>query len=197
MSNKPFRQIPGAKPLVQNDIITLIAYLPSFFSAEECRKICALADAEKQHIGNIGRGLSADIRKSEVSYVFPTEHSRWVFDKLEHILLDLNSDYKFDLNGFHEGFQVAEYSAPGGHYSWHNDIGTGQFSTRKLSMSVQLSDVGDYEGGELQFADSTQPAPKEIGSLIVFPSFLTHRVKPVTAGTRKSMVSWVSGPAFK
>ena len=197
MSTKSIREIPGAKPLVKNDIITLIAYLPAYFSAEECRKIGLLADAEKLHDGHIGKGISASIRESKVSYVNPAEDSRWIFDKLEHILLDLNGDYKFELNGFHEGFQVAEYSAPGGHYTWHNDIGTGQFSTRKLSMSVQLSDAGDYEGGELQFADSAAFAPKEVGSLIVFPSFLTHRVKPVTAGTRKSMVSWVSGPAFK
>jgi PKHD-type hydroxylase len=197
MSSKTFREIPGAKPLVQNDVITLIAYLPGFFTADECHKIGQLADAEQQHDGHIGKGVSDQIRESKVSYVNPTDDSQWIFDKLEVILLDLNGDYKFDLNGFHEGFQVARYSAPAGHYTWHNDIGTGTFSTRKLSMSVQLSDVGDYEGGELQFADSTQPAPKEIGSLIVFPSFLTHRVKPVTSGERKSMVSWVSGPAFK
>lgn len=197
MSTKTIREIPGAKPLVQNDIITLIAYLPGFFTAEECHKIAKLADAEKTHSGHIGKGVHDQIRQSEVSYVNPAEDSQWVFDKLEHILLDLNGDYKFELSGFHEGFQVAEYTAPGGHYTWHNDIGTGAFCTRKLSMSVQLSDVGDYEGGELQFADSTQPAPKQIGSLIVFPSFLTHRVKPVTSGMRKSMVSWISGPAFK
>jgi len=197
MSEIPFREIPGAKPLVRNDVIALIAYLPGFFTADECRRIGELADAEKQHDGHIGKGVSGQIRQSRVSYVNPSDNSRWVFDKLEKILLDLNGDYKFELNGFREGFQVAEYSAPGGHYTWHNDIGTGAFSTRKLSMSVQLSDAGDYEGGELQFADSTQPGPKEIGSLIVFPSFLTHRVKPVTSGTRKSMVSWVSGPAFR
>jgi PKHD-type hydroxylase len=197
MTTKSIRVLPDAKPLVQNDIITMIAYLPSFFTADECHRISDLADSETQHDGHIGKGIHNQIRESKVSYVNPAESSKWIFDKLEHILLDLNGDYKFELSGFHEGFQVAEYSAPGGHYTWHNDIGTGAFSTRKLSMSVQLSDVGDYEGGELQFADSTSPAPKEIGSLIVFPSFLTHRVKPVTSGKRKSMVSWISGPAFK
>jgi len=197
MTKKSIRVLPDAKPLVQNDIIALIAYLPSFFTADECHRICELADAETEHDGYIGKGANNQIRQSKVCYVNPAESSKWIFDKLEHILLDLNGNYKFELNGFHEGFQVAEYSAPGGHYTWHNDIGTGEFSTRKLSMSVQLSDVGDYEGGELQFADSTDLAPKEIGSLIVFPSFLTHRVKPVTSGKRQSMVSWVSGPAFR
>ena len=197
MLTKSFRELPNAKALLQNDTIALIAYLPGHFSAEECRKISMLADVETQHDSHIGRGADVQIRKSKVSYVMPTEKSFWVFDKLEHILLDLNNEYKFELHEFHEGFQVAEYLAPGGHYSWHNDIGTGKFSTRKLSMTVQLSEASDYEGGELEFSDSTAPAPKEIGSLIVFPSYLTHRVNPVTSGLRKSLVSWVSGPAFK
>lgn len=197
MSKKPYRELPGAKPLIQNNTLVLIAYLPMYFSSEECRKIITLADSETTHDGRIGRGTDNQIRKSEVSYVNPTDDSCWVFDKLEHILLELNEEYKFDLNGFHEGFQVAKYTAPGGHYAWHNDIGTGDFSTRKLSMSVQLSEAGDYEGGDLEFADSTALAPREIGSLIVFPSYLPHRVHPVTRGVRKSMVSWVAGPAFK
>ena len=197
MSKIPFREIPNAKPLVQNDIIGLIAYLPSYFSADECRRICALADEVKKHDGRIGKGENDEIRNSKVSYLSPNDGSNWIFNKLEHILLDLNKDYKFELNGFREGLQIAEYEAPSGHYTWHNDIGTGEFSTRKLSLSIQLSDGSEYEGGELEFADSTAPAPKEIGSLIAFPAFLTHRVKPVTSGMRKSLVSWISGPAFK
>ncbi|MHC4960987.1 MAG: 2OG-Fe(II) oxygenase [Planctomycetota bacterium] len=191
------RELPDAKPVVENDIITLIAFLPGFFSTQECHNITMLGAAENQYDGHVGKGVSSTIRNSKVSYVNPGKNSNWVFDKLEKILLELNGNYKFELNGFREGFQVAEYAAPGGHYSWHNDIGTGLFSTRKLSMSIQLSGADDYEGGELQFADSTAPAPKEIGSLIVFPSYLAHRVKPVTSGIRKSMVSWVSGPAFR
>ena len=35
------------------------------------------------------------------------------------------------------------------------------------------------------------------GSIIVFPSFFTHRVAPVTKGTRLSLVAWVSGPLFR
>lgn len=190
-------EFPDAKPLVENEYLVLIAYLPGHFSAEECRRIIEVADAQTKHDGQIGRGENAQIRESKVSYVGPDEKSQWVFDRLEEIILDLNNEYKFELSGFQESLQVAEYASPGGHYSWHSDIGTGKFSNRKLSMSVQLSDASDYEGGELEFLDSAAPAPKEIGSLIVFPSYLQHRVKPVTSGVRKSMVCWVAGPAFK
>ncbi|MDH3612092.1 MAG: 2OG-Fe(II) oxygenase [Gammaproteobacteria bacterium] len=191
------REFPNARPMVENVYLSLIAYLPKHFSAEECHKIVGLANAEEKSEGQIGRGQDLQIRDSKVSYIKVGDESAWIYEKLEQILFDLNKEYKFELNGFHEGLQIAEYTSPGGHYTWHNDLGAGIFSARKLSMSVQLSDTGDYEGGELEFMDSSAPAPKEIGSLIVFPSYLQHRVKPVASGLRRSLVCWASGPAFK
>jgi len=32
--------------------------------------------------------------------------------------------------------------------------------------------------------------------LLIFPSYLWHRVTPVTKGIRKSLVAWVIGPQF-
>ncbi len=197
MSSEFVREFPNARPMIENVYLSLIAYLPRHFSAEECRKMATLADPETIHDGQIGRGQNTEIRDSTVSYVKVYEDSLWVYEKLEKILFELNREYKFELNGFHEGLQIAEYRPPGGHYVWHNDFGPGIFSTRKLSMSVQLSDADEYEGGELEFMDSSEPAPKDIGSLIVFPSYMQHRVKPVTSGVRRSLVAWVSGPAFK
>ena len=197
MTAEFFREFPNSRPLVENVYLSLIAYLPKHFSAEECQKIVALSDYEEKLDGEIGRGQDDKIRDSKVSYIKVVDESLWIYEKLEQILFELNREYKFELNGFHEGLQIAEYTSPGGHYTWHNDLGAGIFSARKLSISVQLSDTDDYEGGELEFMESTEPAPKEIGSLIVFPSYHQHRVKPVTSGLRRSMVCWASGPAFK
>ena len=60
---------------------------------------------------------------------------------------------------------------------------------------MQLSDPADYDGGELELKNSTRTlvAPRAQGTLIVFPSFLLHRVAPVTRGTRRSLVGWASG----
>ena len=81
---------------------------------------------------------------------------------------------------------------------------------RKLSMTCQLTDGSEYTGGELEF-DFRNYDPhmrdeskhriqcKEIlpkGSIIVFPSFVWHRVKPVTSGTRYSLVVWNIGNPF-
>jgi PKHD-type hydroxylase len=82
---------------------------------------------------------------------------------------------------------------------------------RKLSMTCQLTDGSEYQGGELEF-DFRNYDPhmrdeskhlrqaKEIlpkGSIIVFPSFVWHRVKPVTKGVRYSLVMWNLGYPFK
>jgi len=38
---------------------------------------------------------------------------------------------------------------------------------------------------------------KSQGSLVIFPSFVQHRVKPVTKGTRYSLVIWSLGQPYK
>jgi predicted 2-oxoglutarate/Fe(II)-dependent dioxygenase YbiX len=35
------------------------------------------------------------------------------------------------------------------------------------------------------------------GSIVVFPSHVWHRVKPITSGERKSLVIWNLGKPFK
>jgi len=110
--------------------------------------------------------------------------------------------WKFDIDSGWENFQYTEYrSDTKGHYDWHVDIGPTFASYRKLSMVIQLSNPEEYEGGDLQLFDPIasdenfpyKSVPKKKGSIIVFPSFLPHRVTPVTGGIRKSLVWWVGG----
>ena len=35
-----------------------------------------------------------------------------------------------------------------------------------------------------------------IGTAIVFPSFMRHKVAPVTKGRRRSLVGWFLGPLY-
>lgn len=90
-----------------------------------------------------------------------------------------------------------------GKYDWHFDLlMTNPYPyDRKVSFILQLSDPEDYEGGNLEFQD---PYPllmnedvNKKGSVILFPSFIPHRVTPVISGTRHSLVSWVEGPKFR
>jgi PKHD-type hydroxylase len=72
---------------------------------------------------------------------------------------------------------------------------------RKLSMTIQLSEPNEYEGGEFEidpeFGVLDQAVIKQRGTVLVFPSFLRHRVAPVTSGIRRSLVCWAEGPKFR
>jgi len=97
-----------------------------------------------------------------------------------------------------EDVQVGRYTE-GSFYDWHRDSGTprdnGQI--RKLSIVMALSDPDSYEGGDFEFEeDYLQLNRFGQGDIIVFPSYLRHRVTPVTAGVRYSAVGWCIGPTF-
>jgi PKHD-type hydroxylase len=72
-------------------------------------------------------------------------------------------------------------------------------ANRKISVVVQLSDPSDYTGGELNLngGNGIITAPKEKNTVIIFPSFVLHRVTPVLTGIRKSLVTWVAGPPLR
>ena len=49
--------------------------------------------------------------------------------------------------------------------------------------------------------DTNQKPPRESlrkkGTVLVFPSFMRHKVEPVTKGIRKSLVAWIEGPHWR
>jgi PKHD-type hydroxylase len=109
--------------------------------------------------------------------------------------------FGFDISLIRD-IQFTEYNADvNAKYDWHIDTfwGNSKPFDRKISVVVQLSDPNDYEGGEFEL-DRAYEQPvgfEERGSIFVFPSFLHHRVTPVTKGTRYSLVSWIEGKNFK
>lgn len=186
----------------RNDLVAQFASIKGCFSKQECERIVQLGKSLKPIAGHISVGAQANawdtqelIRKSVVRYLPPSDKTEWIFAKMEKLVEFVNQQFRYDLHGF-EMFQYASYT-DGGHYDWHIDLGPGQESTRKLSLSVQLSDPADYEGGQLEFMAASGASEISQGAAIVFPSFLGHRVTPVTRGTRHAIVAWVHGPAFR
>ena len=168
----------------------------------------------------------ADLKKDRNSKVkwYPLDH--WIVPKLCEIASKINNEeYMFDVTNL-QCPQFTEYKK-GQHYTWHTDgpgcchnsarkssvlhksdalhytqqtnlLGT----VRKISISAILND--DYKGGELQFRTLSPTGQLEessvackTGDIIVFPSYLHHRVKPITKGVRYSIVAWYGGPPFK
>lgn len=177
------------------------AYRQAVFTKEECEKIIALGESLIPKTATIisPDNTNISIRDSKISWISPTDESRWIFERLTESITYLNNQYfKFDLFGLFEGLQFTKYEAPGGHYITHTDkMVNGPM--RKLSITLQLSDPNDYEGGEVDLIYTHQPVTmsKDQGYLVMFPSYVLHQVKPITKGTRYSLVCWVSGPPFK
>jgi PKHD-type hydroxylase len=180
-----------------------------YFSSEVCANIVSLAKnipAKQAVIGFNDPKISQEVRRSKVRWIERHHQDlRWVMEETEHLIHTANRNaFGVDITKLFE-LQFTEYSGEDkGHYDWHNDVNWDDFKTthRKLSVVVQLSSPTDYEGGafEMQTLHLEPPKPeplKKQGTVLVFPSFLQHKVNPVTSGTRHSLVGWMEGPKWR
>ena len=128
-----------------------------------------------------------------------------VIDMLWHYAdLANRESFGFDISSMYDVQYTVYDGVDEDHYDWHHDTfwaGPTAFD-RKVSLSIQLTDPSEYEGGDLEFAEMKEgtydkDAWKGKGTVIAFPSVIRHRVTPVTSGVRKSLVAWVEGPKFR
>ena len=199
---KPFRYLPNVKRKDLNYEFADYSWFENCFSEEEVEKIKACWNPDEirdAQVNNAGNDIDRkDLRKSDIIFLKPGEHD-WIYDRLAQAALQANANrYKYDVKGFQTELQLAKYH-DGGFFDWHMDFGSGDISNRKLSITVQLSDPEEYEGGDLQFMinQNAVTAPKKKGTAVIFPSFGLHRVMPVTSGSRFSIVGWIGGPPYR
>ena len=179
------------------DQTNLYAFWNNAFSKEECQTIINIAKDKGLIKGTTKE--ESDVRDSKISWLYPVDGMDWVFRRVTDITLNLNERFfKFDLFGLNEGFQFTNYEAPSGKYGKHVDRGM-NMAVRKLSISIQLTNPEEYEGGELYLYNDDKGTlmNKTQGTLILFPSYVLHEVMPVTKGERNSLVTWVTGTQFK
>lgn len=136
-----------------------------------------------------------EIRDATIYYI--DEKQTRLYQILNKIAFSANKYFKYDINGI-EKAQIIHYKAPSNGYEYHIDIGPdGTAAHRKISMSLLLNE--EYEGGEICFRSSEKESctrPK-MGEVVLFSSFLSHKVKPVTKGDRYVVVAWFNGPPFR
>ena len=183
---------------------------------EEVSKIIKLASElpveRATTIGSDGEAIEGNdpegVRSSMVKWVPQNRDWDWLYKRLIGFAEEANNNlWQFDLHSAPEQIQYTEYYAhENGHYGWHQDIGPGELpSRRKVSITIQLSDSDEYEGGELQITSGGDTSndwgattcPRGRGVAVLFPSYMMHRVSPVNKGTRRSLVLWVGGSHYK
>jgi PKHD-type hydroxylase len=175
-------------------------YYCNIFDSEQIEKIIEISKKYTILDANVSGTINHDYRKTNICWMPFNEETKFIYDKITYYAKDANKKmWNFNIPFLKEKIQFSVYEAEQqGHYDWHMDIGGGKGSTRKMSMSIQLSDPKDYKGGELEFMlhRNIHKAPQNKGDVIFFPSYLMHRVKKVTEGTRYSLVFWFHGPPF-
>lgn len=173
------------------------------FTEEEIDRIVEYCDKQETQPGTTFGTNPEKYRLSKVKFHNPNQENSWMFERLNDVIYRANQQfYNFDLNGY-EYFQYTTYDKDG-RYDWHTDMAFGfeennkDIQPRKLSLSLLLND--DYEGGKFQINAGMESEPVTVelkkGQIVLFPSFMIHRVTPVTQGLRRSLVVWVLGPKF-
>jgi PKHD-type hydroxylase len=203
LSNDPFGRCMKMQSCVgMNDVFNQeeLRYLNEYMNTLELDDgVLTYEQTSRLPAGSVGH------RISKTKFVFPNEDTQWMFERYNGAVDKLNQMYyNFDLNGFNE-LQFTEYrSGDGGKFDFHGDIHYGEppsymFQMRKLSIVVLLN--SEFQGGEFQINTKNEIDSQTIqlkpGTMIAFPSWVLHRVTPVTKGNRRSLVTWVLGPKFR
>ena len=182
------------------------------YGKEQNKEMALTGNSSKDNITKLELKNIQKKRKSDVVWM----SDRWIYNEIQPYIhqANANAGWNFEWD-FSESCQFTEYKK-GQFYDWHCDSYEEPYNNpknqnthgklRKLSMTVSLTDPVEYEGGDLEFDfrntdEISQPRIcKEIrkkGSVIIFPSFVWHRVKPVTKGIRHSLVCWNLGYPFR
>ena len=199
-------------------------YFQSAIPPKICDDIIEYGKSQQEQIALTGNGdpKNANLdnikdiskkRKSNIVWM----NDRWIYNEIQPYIRIANQDAGWNFQwDYSESCQFTKYSKEQ-FYDWHCDSWQKPYDSpdnlnshnkiRKLSVTVSLSDQTEYEGGDFEFdfrnTDSGANQPqvcKEIrpkGSVVVFPSFVWHRVNPVTSGTRYSLVIWNLGAPWK
>lgn len=173
----------------------------AILSKEFCRSALEQIDwatAETASVVNEQPIVDTKVRRTDVIWQEPTQPLGCIA-KCYIEMANQSAEWGYSL-GSQEQTQLGRYkSTDEGHYDWHMDSSPPQNGIqRKLSCVILLNDPSEFEGGVLQFKgmEDRNVLDKQ-GSIIVFPSFIEHKVTPVTKGVRYSAVTWASGPSFR
>ena len=201
-------------------------YFQSAIPERICDDIVRYGKSLQDQMAITGGYANKTLNKNEIKDLKKKRNSnivwmndRWIYKEIQPYVhhANANAGWNFEWD-FSESCQFTKYKK-GQYYDWHcdswdqpywrenqNDPSNGKI--RKLSVTISLSNPKDYKGGELEFDFRNNDPDKKVkpykckeilpkGSLVVFPSFVWHRVCPVVKGSRYSLVIWNLGYPFR
>lgn len=182
----------------KNNYLFNTCFYPQVFSPAECEQLIALQGQTKKS-GLAGKPEPLDsVRNSTSTYLPLDESTRWIHERIYPLVQFLNNHYYHFNIELLSPAQVIEYPV-GGFYDWHVDLGYDDLSARKLSVVAFLTPRSEYQGGSLKLVSGLrmeEDVNQEQGTVVFFPSYMLHKVEPVTAGLRRTLVMWAYGPSF-
>ena len=181
------------------------AFWEGALSVEQCNEVISYAIGDPEP-AQCNYGFNPHLRSANVWWLKTTDEKySWLYDRLLHLAAILNErHFHFNIQGACEAIQLTRFNE-GDHFSArHMDRMPGDYNgsnlPRKFTLAIPLSERSEFGGGDFEFDvggnEMIVPA-QERGTLLTFPSFVLHRVTPVTSGVRWSLVLWLGGPSFK
>ena len=199
-------------------------YFEKALSKATCNKIIKHGEAKQLEIASIQDiAVNKKVTKKEKAYIEKSRKSqvrfindRWLYDLFTPFIniANKNAGWNYDLN-WSESFQYTVYKKSN-FYHWHQDTFGEPYKSedpnfngkiRKVSLICNLTDPKKFTGGEVEFDITNQRSrestilkckeARQQGTVIVFPSYLFHRVRPVKSGIRKSLVNWNLGNPWR
>jgi len=187
-------------------------YFKKAIPVETCKKILKAGRKKMIEEATTWEGINKIKRDCKVAWIT----DEWIYDIINPFIHTANKkagwNFQWDWN---ETSQFTIYEK-GHYYGWHPDQDADVIKhdsknlngkTRKLSLTLQLTDKTKYEGGDFQFQwidnrkknllkITTVDDAKDVGTIIIFPSFIWHQILPITKGKRESLVNWSVGKSF-
>ena len=173
--------------------------IPDAFDGAECDRIVALGAVANEAApvwAEGAYGLDAAARDVRTALQERDEATEWLFARLDSLFALAADALALPVGPLREPVQVLRYDVGSHFIRWHTDAGRDLHEGRRISVSVELSERGDYDGGELEIVPETVGRTRTLprGAARFFPSRALHRVTPVTRGVRWSLVAWTGAP---
>jgi PKHD-type hydroxylase len=180
--------------------MALIHDVPQAFGEAECDALVLLGERAGLVPATVWAGagdqVDPSVRSAQTSYHPRGPETGWIYDRLDGLFAEAGEAFGLAVGPVAEALQILRYGEGSHFHTWHSDAGYDAMDRRLVSVSVELSPLGDHEGGNLEIIPDTVGRSRNLprGGARFFPSRAIHRVTPVTRGVRYALVIWTGGP---